>query len=175
VLVHFTVALYLAAALLFFVVGALPERSWSGPVVAAAYVNLWLGAALTLATVAAGIYAFNTVRHDEPAHLAMKDHRNWALAAAGVWWLIALWSWRRYRKASTPSLPFLAAVAVAAALLLVTAWKGGELVYGHGLGVRSLPEPAAEGASSGHPHDDPGNMDHDAGAPMDHDASPAAP
>jgi uncharacterized membrane protein len=169
VFVHFTVALYLIAALLFFAAGALPERPWSGPVVAAAYVNLWLGAALTLATVAAGIYAFNTVRHDEPGHLAMTDHRNWALAAAGIWWLIALWSWRRYRRARAPSLPFLAAVAVAAALLLATAWKGGELVYGHGLGVRSLPETAGEDGSAAHGHDGSGQMD------MDHDAGPAAP
>lgn len=167
VFVHFTVALFLAAALLFFAAAAAPARSWSASCRTAAYWNLWLGAVMTLATVAAGIYAFNTVRHDEPGHLAMADHRNWALAAASLWWLMALWSWRQHRQGRAPAFAFLAALAVAAAVLLVTAWKGGELVYGHGLGVRSLPEAAGEGAPAGHHHDaagDPGQPDHDPAA-----------
>jgi len=156
VFVHFTIALLLAAAFLFFVAALVPARSWSGACRAAAYWDLWLGAAITFATVAAGIYAFNTVRHDEPAHLAMADHRNWALATASVWWLVALWSVFLYRRKRVPPLPFLAALAVAAGLLLVTAWKGGELVYGHGLGVQALP---VDG-TAGHDHDDPGDPGH---------------
>ncbi|MGM9451984.1 hypothetical protein ACTAZI_01490 [Legionella bozemanae] len=40
----------------------------------------------------------NTVKHDESAHMAMMDHRNWAWSTAVAMWLVAIWSFWRYYK-----------------------------------------------------------------------------
>jgi uncharacterized membrane protein len=58
VFVHFTIALYTTAALLFAVHVATAKISWSGVALTGARVNLWIGAAVTIVTVAAGIHAF---------------------------------------------------------------------------------------------------------------------
>src|SRR3569623_671631 len=47
---------------------------------AAAYWTLWAGAPISVITVAAGWYAFNTVKHDDAAHEMMIEHRNWAIS-----------------------------------------------------------------------------------------------
>ncbi len=106
--------------------------------------GLWCAALVTILTVLAGLYAYNTVKHDEPAHIAMVNHRNWSLSTAVVMWLVAIWSlWRYYRKKAM-TLTFLVAMFFVQGLLLSTAWRGGELVYRHGLGVLSLPSTEGE-------------------------------
>jgi uncharacterized membrane protein len=149
IFVHFTVALYTTSALLFFAGFAFSRRSWSGTCLTVARWNLWLGAGFTVATVAAGLYAFSTVKHDEPSHAAMTDHRNWALVTVTVWWMLALWLAWIYRRGRKVRRAFIVLLAVAAALLGTTAFKGGELVYRHGLGVLSLPQPAEDGEDKG--------------------------
>ena len=151
IFVHFTVALYLSSSLLFVAGLAFPGRRWTAACLTTAHWNLWLGAVLTIITVAAGIYAFNTVRHDEASHLAMTDHRNWALATAAVWWALALWAVWKARRNPEVRTGFVAAVVLGVGLLGVTGWKGGELVYRYGLGVQSLPDTSAdEGTPHGH-------------------------
>lgn len=150
-LVHFTIALLLTATG-FFIVGRLfAARPWSNDLIMAARWNLWLGALITLGTVAAGIYAYNTVAHDTPSHAAMTDHRNWALPTAAAFLALALWSLWEWRKRGRTSLVFLVSLVVAAGALAVTGFKGGEVVYRHGLGVMSLPQIEDEG--HGHQHD----------------------
>ncbi|CAM4460583.1 MAG: hypothetical protein LEGION0403_FIIPPAGN_02352 [Legionella sp.] len=105
---------------------------------------LWCAALVTILTVIAGLYAYNTVTHDEPAHIAMKNHRNWALSTAVAMWLVAIWSLWCYYKQKTITLTFLIGLLVVQGLLLSTAWRGGELVYRHGLGVLSLPSTGGE-------------------------------
>lgn len=95
----------------------------------AAYWNLWLGAALTVATVLAGFYAYNTVNHDDPSHAAMTDHRNWALVTAVIFWILAIWSVRAKWNSAGPRAGFLVTLILATGLLGVAGWKGGELVY----------------------------------------------
>jgi uncharacterized membrane protein len=68
----------------------------------------------------------------------MSDHRNWALATAVLWWLIALWEGWRIRHSRQTSYLFVAVVLCASAPLAVTGWKGAELVYRHGIGVNRL-------------------------------------
>jgi uncharacterized membrane protein len=148
VFVHFTVALYATSAALFFVARIFARRSWSAACLNVAYWNLWLGAGLTVATVAAGFYAYYTVDHDAASHAAMADHRNWALATAAVWWVLALWAARDYAPNRAVRGPFLGALVLSVGLLTVTGWKGGDLVYRHGLGVLSAPQIAAEEADS---------------------------
>jgi len=173
-LVHFTIALYAVAALLFVAGYIVAPQGWKEKLTAAAYVNLWLGAVITVLTVAAGVYAYNTVGHDAPSHLAMTDHKNWALATAGFFWSVALWSVYNYRTAKAISLYFVIAMLVGAGLVGVTGFKGGEVVYRYGLGVMSLPKVEGEG----HSHSHENGAAHDHGAPVaaePHDDSGAEP
>lgn len=113
---------------------------------------LWAGAAITIGTVLAGFYAYNTVNHDLQSHIAMTNHRNWALATATITVLIALWSLRRYRQQKPLNITFILALLIMQGLLLSTAWRGGECVYRYGLGVMDLPDSMNESAIGGHEH-----------------------
>ncbi|CAN5399327.1 DUF2231 domain-containing protein [soil metagenome] len=118
-----------------------------------AYWCLWFVSIITIATIVAGFYAYNTVHHDVASHIAMTKHRNWALPTAAAIWLLSGWSIWRYKKKMQVTLTFLLALLLVQALLLTTAWRGGELVFRYGLGVMSLPQ--AEGMGHHHPHTEP--------------------
>lgn len=111
---------------------------------------LWAGAVITIATVLAGFYAYNTVEHDTPSHMAMTDHRNWAIVTATVAILIALWSLWRYYKQNSVTITFILALLIMQGLLLSTAWRGGDLVYRYGLGVMDLPDSMNESQMDDH-------------------------
>ncbi len=176
VFVHFTVALISVSAGLFVALAlfgrALPEglRLQLGIV---ARWNLWIGAVITLVTVAAGFYAYNTVAHDGPSHVAMTEHRNWALAAAILIAVAAAWSVAGDRAAAGPGRMFVVLLLVTQGVLLSAAWHGGELVYRYGLGVMSLPQSGGEGhhhshdGNAGHRHDGDGEAAAGHGEPMD--------
>ncbi|MCK1336353.1 DUF2231 domain-containing protein [Bradyrhizobium sp. 38] len=138
IFVHFSIALFVIAAMLYVVHLVLPQSSWAAPILTAARINLWLGAVLSIATVAAGMQAFLTVQHGAEQQPVINDHRNWALATAVLWWSIALWEGWRSRHSKPMSYFFLAAVLCALAPLAATGWKGAELVYRHGIGVNRL-------------------------------------
>ncbi|NOZ43085.1 MAG: DUF2231 domain-containing protein [Alphaproteobacteria bacterium] len=140
ILVHFTVALYVISTLLFILGHLAGKDEWAQKFTNAAYLNLWLGALITLLTVAAGFYAYNTVAHDEPSHLAMTNHKNWALATASFFWIVALWSIFKYRAGKQVGLLFIVAMLFGTGLVGTTGFKGGEVVYRFGLGVMSLPK-----------------------------------
>lgn len=153
--VHFTIALLSTATGLFLAARAFAGRGWASEALTAARWTLWLGALATLGTVAAGFYAYSTVAHDTASHAAMTNHRNWALPTAAAFLMFAIWSWRDRQRGSAPGGAFLAGIILAAAALAVTGYKGGDVVFRHGLGVMALPETA--GAGQGHDHD----HDHD--------------
>ena len=82
--VHFAIAL-LCASTLFFALAALnifstQREAW----IQVGQWNLWLGIAFGVITVLAGVLAYNSVNHDGPSHVAMTDHRNWALVTIVV-------------------------------------------------------------------------------------------
>jgi uncharacterized membrane protein len=149
ILVHFTIALLGIAALLFGVAAIWRGRRWSAGIETAANWNLWLGAAVTALTVAAGLQAAGSVAHDEAAHLAMENHKFWALGTAALFVLLALWNGLRVRRAGPIGFAFVALLAVAAVGLAGTGLRGADLVFRHGVGVLALPEPGGEG----HTHD----------------------
>jgi uncharacterized membrane protein len=150
VFVHFTVALLVVSAAMHFLSHFISSGKLADQLMTVARWNLWIGVGFTLFTVAAGWYAYNTVAHDTPSHIAMTEHRNWAMATFVLFLGIAGWDYYLFRRSAAKGWLFTALMATGAALLLTTAWHGGELVYRHGLGVVSLPEPAAE---TGHAHD----------------------
>ena len=148
VLVHFSYALTVSAALLFLVVTFFPGGKKFSGMISAANWMLALGAVAVVATIAAGFQAFYSVAHDTPSHTSMLVHRKWAITAGVVVLLSALWRFMDRKKA--PSKAFGAAMLVSALLISITALWGGKLVYGHGLGVASLPVVASDGHDHEH-------------------------
>lgn len=166
ILVHFTYALMSTSAVSLLIVSFMPAGGWRDTLKSAGDWMLAFGALAIIATVAAGFQAYYTVAHDAPSHAAMTTHRNWAVPGAIA--LLVLAGWRYIKRASRPGPAFSLVFLAAAGVLTVTAWWGGRLVYGYGLGVSSLPR--AEGPGHSHEHA-PGQGHGEAGA---EDASDAA-
>lgn len=165
IFVHFAIGL-LSISALFHIVASLNSSSTNYyQFESVANWNLWVGTVLAVVTVIAGWFAYNSVDHDTPSHLAMTDHRNWGMATTGVFAVLAIWSVQRARKSIPIGWALTILILIATGLLATTGWKGGELVYRHGLGVMSLPSKSehdhgahdhGDGADSGHAHDDLG-------------------
>ena len=113
--------------------------------------NLWIGSGFAVVTAIAGWFAYNSVAHDTASHLAMTDHRNWALATLIIFVVLAVWAYFRKREEKTVSVYFTVLALTAMLLLSSAAWRGAEAVYRYGLGVMSLPV-VSEG-SDGHNHE----------------------
>jgi len=187
IFVHFTVALIIISALMhvlhLFVDG--DAESLKIKTATVANWNLWLGAILTLFTILAGWFAYNSVEHDAPSHAAMTLHKNWAFSTAAFIIVVAIWSFQQARWAVRLSKPIVFATVLAAALVGATAWLGGEVVYRYGLGVMSLPKTdshshaagsgdhAHGGEKSANDHGDAAPHGHGDEAPHGHDASDA--
>ena len=146
IFVHFTVALLSTSMGLFLIAFITRERNWSKNLLTVAQWNLWLGAGITLITIGTGLFEYYTVKHDEPSHAAMTNHRNWAFFTASVFFFLVLWSVRAFRQKHKLTGRFITTLVLATVMLMITGWKGSELVYRFGLGVISLPQ-ASEGSS----------------------------
>ncbi|OGV75631.1 MAG: hypothetical protein A3I83_09430 [Methylotenera sp. RIFCSPLOWO2_02_FULL_45_14] len=138
-LVHFPIALISVSA--FFHVAAIATRGKPCAMHYAilAHTTLWLGALTALPTAFFGWQASNSVNHDEAGHAAMLIHRAWALSTLAVLAVLASWDAWRNKINAVPVWWFAVAVIGACGMVTTTAWRGGELVYQHGLGVLSLP------------------------------------
>ncbi len=143
ILVHFAYALSITALVSYLLAVFAPAGRWRETLRPAANWMLAFGALAIVATIAAGFQAYYSVNHDAPSHAAMTTHRNWAVPSGIAILLLALWRWRtREKPASTIFLVLLAAAALS---LSATAWWGGKIVYGYGLGVKSMPAVTGEG------------------------------
>lgn len=162
-LVHFPIALLSLSAVLYLAGLLMPDAAllraeWH----TVARWSLWIGFAFALAAAAAGWQAFDTVAHDEPSHAAMTVHRNWALATLAAYAPFVLWTAaKRRRPSSEPGIVFAVFLLLPTLLLGVTAYRGAELVYRHGLGVESLP--VTEEGRGGHGHHEPAAHTHEDG------------
>jgi hypothetical protein len=114
--------------------------------------SLFLGVFISILTLVAGWYAFNSVDHDTPSHLAMKDHRFWAFATFAVFAVAAIWLAISKTMRETVSVAFIVFILIGGGLLFTTGYKGAELVYKYGLGVQSLPDVGSHNHASGHDH-----------------------
>ncbi len=147
ILVHFAYALSLTAVASYLLAAFSPVERWRETLRPAADWMLAFGAIAIVLTIAAGFQAYYTVDHDAPSHAAMTTHRNWAVPSGLAILLLAAWRWTG--RAKTASGLFVTGLAAAALALTVTAWWGGKIVYGYGLGVKSLPQVTGDG----HDHD----------------------
>ncbi len=145
--VHFTVALLTISVVLFTLTKVVTNWRLEDQWLATAYWNLWIGVAISVVTVIAGFIAFNSVEHDTPSHVAMLDHRLWALLTFALFFVMAIWAVIQYRSEKPPTTLFICILLVGLFMLSSTAWRGGELVYRHGLGVMSLPDKDDHGHS----------------------------
>ncbi len=148
ILVHFAYALSVTAFISYLLATFSPAGKWRDTLQPAANWMLAFGALAIIATIAAGFQAYYTVNHDTPSHAAMTTHRNWAVPSGTAILLLALWRWTTRGKPA--SAMFIALLAAAALSLSVTAWWGGNIVYGHGLGVKSMPVVTGEGHDHEH-------------------------
>lgn len=160
IFVHFTIGL-LGTAVVFYFASALlaKDHKWKQQWQHMANWSLWTGGLVTIGTVFAGWYAYNTVAHDEAAHAAMTLHRDWALATASLFVILGIAAVSIVKNNKTPGYLFLSIAAIAGAMLMITGFLGGEAVYRHGLGVMSLP--AVETPADGHHHDHSSAKPHD--------------
>ena len=172
VFVHFTVALLSLAVIFPLVDKVLNNARLKEQLQIMARWNLWLGTGFGIVTALAGWDAYNTVEHDAASHAAMTLHLYWALATLAVFVMLSSWSiWRTYTNRKNGAL-FTVLLLAGGALLLSTAWHGGELVYRYGLGVMSLPQSAPAGDGHDHEHvqavitAQPGNPENQAAAPL---------
>ncbi len=154
--VHFTVGLLITATLVYVIAGFLKNSETSKTAKTTGLWMLWVGVLFTVVTVITGVLAFGSVAHDDPSHLAMKDHRLWALGTAAFFILLGLWSFLVVKKGKALPGFFALLMIVGVGLLSMTGLKGADLVYRYGLGVMSLPQSEGEG------HDHEEGEGHDA-------------
>lgn len=159
--VHFTVALLLTSSGLFALGTVLGTRPSGGALTTTARWNLAIGIGITVATLATGWWAYNTVAHDAASHRNMTIHLRWAVATALVFLVAGGVAWSERRKPAGAGLVLLVLLAGGSGALAVTGWLGGENVYRYGLGVMALPK------SGDHVH--PGGGDHGDGQGHTHD------
>jgi len=152
-MVHFTIAL-LSMSILFFVIQKpLYETEIGDNFYVFARYSLFMGVLISILTLVAGWFAFNSVDHDTPSHLAMIDHRMWGIITFVVFAIAAIWLAMSSKMRETASIVFLVFIIIGGGLLFTTGYKGAELVYKHGLGVQSLPKAENHDHASGHDHD----------------------
>jgi uncharacterized membrane protein len=159
-LVHFTVALLGVSVVLFIAEPLVRKWPLHIQLVIVARWNLWMGALASIATVIAGFDAFNSIPHgSESQHLAMLDHRKWALGTATLFVVLAVWSFLLFIRGKkelkgVKNLVFVLLIIVAGMMLAVTGYKGADLVYRHGLGVIPLQGDITQGHNHSHDEED---------------------
>lgn len=156
IFVHYTVALFSVSTALFVICFLFSNHKCADSLLKTASWNLWIGAIITIGTILSGGYAYNTVAHDAPSHMAMTSHRNWAILTTIIFIILAIYRVKYYKREKV-GFYFILAISVSTALLTITAYKGGELVYRYGLGVLSLPTAGEHGHTEivdSHHHDD---------------------
>jgi uncharacterized membrane protein len=128
-LVHFPVAGWSLAT------AADVASLWLGePAWRFAAISMSAGCVVALAAMAAGLWEFAKLRDGHPALPVANRHMLFALAAFCAYASSLLLRWSN-GELHAPGMPALAASIVGFALLGVTGWLGGKLVYAHGVGV----------------------------------------
>lgn len=164
--IHFPIALLTASTFFFALGGVLAERDGGTTATVAARWNLGFGVVVSLAALATGWHAYNTVAHDDASHANMTVHMKWAFAAAGLFIVAGALAWFDRRRSSGAAPALFGVLLLGCGALAVTGWLGGENVYRFGLGVASLPKPGH------HHHHEEGEEDHGGAADADHDMPP---
>lgn len=137
--VHFPIALLLAAVAADLVDVLVGRPAWLGSAATSLYVA---GASAAVVATLTGLQAADTVLMPGMAHPVVQDHRVWALATTGYFSLLAVLRLAvrgaaRRRRGALALL--LATGMVGAVILQQTAERGARLVYEYGVGVIGTP------------------------------------
>ena len=103
IIVHFVIAFLITGPILLLLAALLPPDSKLR--VSACHAGDWmmgLGLLAMIAAIAAGFQAYYSVAHDGPSHIAMTDHRNWAIVTATSFLAIGLY--RLYKRGKAPTM-----------------------------------------------------------------------
>lgn len=128
-LVHFPIAGWSLATIADIASLWLGEPAWRF-----AAMSLSVGCLAALAAMAAGLWELVKLRDGNPALPVANRHMLFALAAFCAYATSLLLRWS-HGELHAPGMPALAASIIGFVLLGITGWLGGQLVYGHGVGV----------------------------------------
>jgi uncharacterized membrane protein len=134
-MVHFPLALTLAAMLCFACSRSPRLRSLQGSLATAGSWNLMLGGVAVLMTLVTGLVAVMHLKLGDGAQYSVSRHVIWAISSSQLIALLALWRGLATALAAPPGWLFLALLFVACGGMIVTGYYGGENVYHYALGV----------------------------------------
>jgi uncharacterized membrane protein len=139
-IIHFPIALLIAAAMVDLVDALFERPAWLGVGGTSLYL---VGAGAAIVAVVTGRQAAATVFVPGMAHPIVEDHRAWALTTA---WYVGIVAAARltallggFPRARTHRVLLLTAALIGVVLLQQTAERGARLVYEHGVGVIAAP------------------------------------
>lgn len=158
--VHFPIAFFAGFFLLDLLGSWKDKPQWRY----AASCMLYLGTIMSIFTVLAGFSAADSVEHDEAVHDIMETHEHIGVYVLLLAFLLTFWRAKRWFKGSAFwNRVFLGLSAGLCLLISFGADLGGLMVYGHGVGTRTLVKsqdfsqnraiPAQEDNDSGEKHD----------------------
>ncbi|MBL4882244.1 MAG: hypothetical protein JKX82_13200 [Oleispira sp.] len=152
ILVHFTVSFISSLGVLQLIIWLKIAEKKQSDILFMQKTLMVISTLSLLVTLFTGWLAFNSVAHDSPSHMAMTDHRNWALTTAAVFLLSVI---IYFLRPSLRSNLVGVLLVISSSLVAVTGFKGGEVVYRYGLGVMSLPQvsEASKDGDDGHDHE----------------------
>jgi len=150
---HFTVLLLFLAVLFFIIEKPIHETIMGDNFLIFARYCLLLGVTFSFVTVLVGWSTYNSVDHDALSRLTMADHLKWALITFAIFIIAAIWLLASAKLKEGASILFLFVLIIGAGLLGVTGFKGAELVYKYGIGVKSMPTQSDHSSTIVHSHD----------------------
>jgi uncharacterized membrane protein len=136
--VHFPLALVLAAAALLFAARLLRSETLAATAATVGTWNLCMGAIAAVFALGTGLAAVLDLELSEAARRAISLHMKWAMFTTLLLVLLAVWRGAGTLPGSRPSRMFLIVLSVAAAALIFTGYRGGMNVYEYGVGVKKI-------------------------------------
>jgi uncharacterized membrane protein len=136
--VHFPIALVLAATALLLAARLLRSESLAATAATVGTWNLCLGAAAALVALATGLGAVLDLDVGEAARQAISQHLKWAMFTTLLVLLLAVWRGAGAASRSRPSWLFLIVLIAASGALSFTGYRGGKNVYEYGVGVKKI-------------------------------------
>jgi uncharacterized membrane protein len=136
--VHFPIALVLAATVLLLAARLLRSESLAASAATVGTWNLCLGTAAAVFALGSGLGAVLNLDVGAAAHQAISLHLKWAMVTTLLLLLLAVWRGAGSASRSRPSWLFLVLLLAASAALAMTAYRGGKNVYEYGVGVKKI-------------------------------------
>ncbi len=154
--VHFPIALILTATLISLLAVVIKSRRKDLLVVL--YWVMIIGAFSTLISLFTGLYESGQVVHNNIIHEIMEIHELLGYVISAVFVVLTLWVFVRNKKLKARELYFVSALlVVTSAILVYSAYLGGQMVYEQGAGVKPM-EKIIEQMHGGNGHSHTGGV-----------------